>query len=128
MSTPITNSNFIHYAAVHYDSPFPDPTEFQEDLKRIVYIKRLFNLYQEKTELRERLILNHLIVLTNVFGQYALPMLFLKLEGHEVVLKTFLCYLNRMPIKIDGIGDDNRTINSQDIPLDPIVWQKLIIL
>ena len=89
----VTDSNFTLYAAHYYESPFPDTKEFNEDLKRIIYIKRLFNMYIDKGELKERLILNHLIVLYNVFGEHATPMLFLKLKGYEPLLKSFLLHL-----------------------------------
>lgn len=125
---PLTEANFVLYAAQHYDSPFPDDIEFQEDLKRIIYIKRLFNAYQEGSPLKERLILNHLIVVYNMFGEHATPMLFFKLQGHEILLKTFLSFINRMPAKIVGIGPNGKTINNTEIPLDPIVWQKLITI
>lgn len=125
---PLTDSNYVLYAAQHYDNPFPDTVEFNEDLKRIVYLKRLFNLYQDKGELRERLILNHLVILYNMFGIHLTPMLFLKLEGYESILKTFLSYLNKMPDKVIGVGIDCRTINNSAIPLDPDVWRKLVTI
>lgn len=124
----LTESNFLVFAAQHYDSVFLDDEEFQEDLKRIVYIKRLFNSYVEKKDLKERLIINHLVVLFNVFGQAAPQMLFLKLQGYESILKTFLCFINRMPTVVANVGDSGRCINTTDIPLDPIVWQKLVTL
>lgn len=125
MHVNLTEANFLLYAAQHYDSVFPDTVEFYEDLKRIVYIKRLFNMYTEKNELKHRLIINHLIVLYNVFGDHATPMLFLKLEGYEVLLKTFLVFINRMPEKIESIGIQNRSVYSQNIKVDPVVWDRL---
>jgi hypothetical protein len=128
MTVVLTDANFIAYAASYYDSPFADPVEFAEDLKRIVYLKRLFNMYSEKNDLKERLILNHLIVLFNVFGDKLPPMLFLKLQGHETVLKTFLSYINKMPDRVDNIGNPPRSINTKEIALDPLVWRKLVTL
>ena len=128
MVVQLTESNFLAYASKHYDSLFPDSDEFLEDLKRIVYLKRLFNSYAEKGDLKERLILNHLVILYNMFGEHATRMLFLKLEGHEIVLKTFLSFLNRMPGKVEMIGNTNKTLNNLEIPLDPEVWRRLVTL
>lgn len=122
MNTLLNDSNFLLYAASHYDSVFPDDQEFHDDLKRIIYLKRLFNIYQVKGELKERLILNHFIVLFNMWDRYLLPMLFLKLEGYEVILKTFLVFLNRMPEKICL---DGRTVISCDIDIDKELLDKL---
>lgn len=119
----VSETNFLLYAAHYYDSPFPNTEEFQEDLKRIVYVKRLFNAYNDKGELKERLILNHLIILYNMFGEHATPMLFLKLRGYESLLKTFLSYINRMPPVVTGV--ENIVIHSIHIPLDKNVWDIL---
>ena len=65
----LDDSNFLLYAASNYDNPqCYDTDEFYDDLKRFKYLKRLFNRYKETGELKERLILNHLIVIYNVFG------------------------------------------------------------
>lgn len=113
----LDESNFVLYAARHYDNAqCHDTEEFYDDLKRFKYLKRLFGKYEEASELRERLILNHLIILYNVFGQSATNMLFLKLKGHYPQLKPFLVLLGFMPDKIQGIG--TTTIYSSDIPMD----------
>jgi hypothetical protein len=97
----LDESNFLLFAAKHYDNPqCHDTTEFYDDLKRFKYIKRLFVKYEDSGELRERLILNHLIILYNVFGEAATRMLFLKLEGHYSYLKPFIVMLGYMPEKI----------------------------
>ena len=124
----VTDANFVQYAALHYDNPFPDPTEFHEDLKRIVYIKRLLNAYADGQPLKERLILNHLIVLLNVFGDRLPPMLFLKLAGHESAVKTFLSYLNRMPLIVADFGNPIQQLNNISISLDSVIWQRLSLL
>ncbi len=112
----LDDSNFILYAAKHYEnSQCYDAEEFFDDLKRFKYLKRLFGKYEESGELRERLILNHLIILYNVFGNEATKMLFYKLNGYYHYLTPFLILLNRMPEKII-IGPD--VIYSSDIPLD----------
>lgn len=111
----LDDSNFILYAAKHYDNAQCHNTEeFFDDLKRFKYIKRLFGKYEESGELRERLILNHLIILYNVFGNETTKMLFLKLKGHYHYLKPFLVLMNRMPDKVEI----DTVIYSSDIVMD----------
>jgi len=93
----LNDDNFILYAIKCYDNPnCKDVEEFNEDLLRIIYLKRLFKKYHNGGELRERLILNHLITLYNVFGiEGATRILFFKIEPKLYsILKTFLIYLN----------------------------------
>ena len=93
----LTKDNLILYAAKHYYNPkCIDSEEFFEDLKRFKYIKRLLNRYKESGVLSERLILNHLIVIFNVFGNDAgLDILELRVElDHWNVIKPFLIFLN----------------------------------
>lgn len=119
MSEILTDNNFILYAAKHYDNPQCfDTEEFYDDLKRFKYIKRLFNRYEITGELKERLVINHIVVLYNVFGQAATKMLFLKLRGYYHFLKPFLVLLQRMPDQVGGIGEDNRLVFSSDITMD----------
>lgn len=92
----LTKDNLIVFAAKHYYNPkCIDSEEFFEDLKRFKYIKRLLNRYKTSGELSERLILNHLIVIFNVFGNEAgLDILELKVElDHWPTLKPFLIFL-----------------------------------
>ena len=92
----LTEKNLLLYAAKHYSNPtFSDIEDFYEDLKRFKYIKRLLNRYLETDDLSERLILNHLIVIFNMFGiEAALNILDLKLEEkHWPVVKPFLIFL-----------------------------------
>lgn len=92
----LTEENLFLYAAKHYDNPtFSDVDEFYEDLKRFKYIKRLVNRYLDQGDLAERLILNHLVVVFNVFGPEAtINILNLKLdEKHWPVIKPFLVFL-----------------------------------
>ena len=119
MIDKLDESNFMLYAAKHYDNPQCfDTLEFYEDLSRFKYIKRLFNRYEETGELKERLILNHLIILYNVFGPATTRMLFFKLNGHLHLLKPFIILLGFMPDKVYGVGVENKTITSSDIPMD----------
>jgi len=93
----LTKDNLILFAAKHYYNPkCIDSEDFFEDLKRFKYIKRLLNKYEQTGQLSERLILNHLIVVFNVFGfQAGLDMLELKIElKHWGVIKPFLLFLN----------------------------------
>ena len=119
MIDKLDESNFMLYAAKHYDNPQCfDTLEFYEDMARFKYIKRLFNRYEETGELKERLILNHLIILYNVFGPATTRMLFFKLNGHLHLLKPFIILLGFMPDKVYGVGVENKTITSSDIPMD----------
>jgi hypothetical protein len=116
----LDESNFLLYAAKHYDNPQCfDTIEFYEDLKRFKYIKRLFNRYDEDGDLKERLVLNHIVVLFNLFGVKASTrMLFLKCRGQERILVPFLIALNNLPAVVENIGIDNVTIHTSDIMLD----------
>lgn len=95
----LNNDTFLMFAIKNYDNPscngMPD---FEEDIKRFKYITRLFKRYDKTNVLSERLILNHIIVLYNVFGNSATDILFYKIEPkYWSNLKTFLVFLNRMP-------------------------------
>ena len=127
MNEKLDDTNFMLYAARYYDNPqCYDTLEFYDDLKRFKYIKRLFNIYLETGELRERLILNHIIILYNVFGVIpATRMLFFKLFEYKELLKPFLELLNFMPLKIINIGLKGITIKSSDVISDPIIEEKL---
>lgn len=111
----LTEDNFLLYAMHHYNNPqCHSVAEFEDDLKRFLYLKKLFTRYISGGELRERLILNHIIVLYNVFGDAATSMLYYKIEEkYWNVLTTFLLFLNRMPDKIP-----NTDFSSSDIMLD----------
>ena len=123
----LDDSNFMLYAAANYDNPqCYDTDEFYDDLKRFKYLKRLFNRYRETRELKERLILNHLVVIFNVFGPMpATRLLFFKLEGYYDLLKPFLIYTNNMPDFVVGIGPENKTIKSVDLSMDSRIIESL---
>ena len=126
MIDKLDETNFLLYAAKHYDNPQCfDTLEFYEDLARFKYIKRLFNRYEEAGELKERLVLNHLTILYNVFGNAATKMLFFKLDGYHHMLKPFIVLLGHMPEVIKGIGVQNKTIFSSDIHMDENIVQIL---
>ncbi len=121
----LCDDNFVIFAMKAYDKPNCIMSEFEEDLKRIKYIKRLIRRYKITGELKERLILNHLIILANVFGvESSVRMLFYKLDKEDYdILKTFLLFLNFMPKIIKGIKGIN--INSSDITVDIFVAKRL---
>lgn len=114
----LNNDNVMLYAAKAYDKPNCIMSEFKEDMKRFNYLKRLFQRYRKLGELRERLIVNHLVVLYNVFGpEVTTRLLFFKLNKEDYSsLKTYLLFLNYMPEKIQGIKGNN--IHSSEIPVD----------
>ena len=96
----LNDSTFILFAIKHYENPQAVTKEdFDEDLKRFKYLKRLLKRYVRGGQLRIHLIINHLIILYNVFGEAATPLLFYKLEReYWCILKTILSYLNKYPI------------------------------
>ena len=99
MYEKITPSNVLMYAIKNYDNPHCEgEKEFEDDLKRFKYIKRLLRKYYDTKVLKERLLLNHIIVLNNVFGPDACATLLLYKIQPEYwpVLKSFLLYLNIM--------------------------------
>jgi hypothetical protein len=118
----IDESNFILYAAQCYDNPqCMDETEFFDDLKRFKYLKRLFNKYKENGELKERLVLNHLTILYNLFEKGATRMLFFKLRNYYDILIPFLKVLDRLPPRVDGIGIQGHIVYTKNIEEDPYV-------
>ena len=122
----LTEENFLMFAMREYNNmQCTDIEEFHDDLKKIKYIKRLFNIYKNDGQLKERLILNHLIVFYNVFPAYAgTRILFYKIEEHFwPMLKTFLIFLDRMPNKIESIR--GKEIISTNIKLDDGIVTKL---
>ena len=121
----LDDNNFVQYAMKHYDNPQCHSTqEFEEDLKRFLYLQKLFSRYKRNGELRERLILNHIIVIYNLFGDGATKMLFYKIaDEYWNQLVTFLVYLNRMPDMIPDSG-----IKSSDVQLDQNIITTLRII
>lgn len=116
MNFELTDENLFLYAAKHYYNPrFSDIEEFHEDLKRFKYIKRLINRYLENDDLAERLILNHVIIIFNVFGVDAsLNIMELKLEKkHWPVVKPFLVFLKYITNEqYTGISMDPKVVEA----------------
>lgn len=123
MNVEITPENFLLYAAKHYDNPScSSMKEFQDDLKRFKYIKRLLKRYKKTHIVSERLVLNHIILLHNVFKDAVVPMLFFKLEKeYWAELKTFLVYLKYVP----NTYKINNTVDISNIPLDQTIVNTL---
>ena len=114
----LTDENIMLYAAKAYDMPNCVMSEFTEDMKRLNYLKRLFRRYSKHGEMRERLILNHIVVLYNIFGAEASTrILFYNTSKDDYsILKTYLLFLNLMPEKVRGIN--GKDVLSSDISVD----------
>ena len=122
----LNEDNYLMYTMREYNNiQCTDIEEFYDDLKKIKYIKRLFNIYKNNGQLKERLILNHLIIFYNVFNVEAgTRILFYKIEkDFWPMLKTFLIFLDRMPDKIESIR--GVTVRSSDIQLDDGIVTRL---
>lgn len=121
----LTPENILIYAVKAYERPTYIKSELKEDLKHLSYVRRLFRRYHQYGELRERLILNHIVILYNIFGVPAATRLLfyhVRPEDHAI-LKTFLLFLNYMPEKVNGIK--SVTIVSSDLQVDPIIVDAL---
>lgn len=125
MFEDLNEDNFVMYAMKAYNSPHCIMSEFEGDIKRTKYLKRLFRRYKVTKSLKERLILNHIILLNNVFKPEATArILFYRIDERDYdILKTFLAYLNIMPDVIYGIRGKN--IYTQDIPLETNILEIL---
>lgn len=118
----LTEETFIVFAMNNYSNiQCITLAEFEEDLKKITYVKKLLYRYKNNGELCERMILNHLIVIFNVFGNASLKMLFFRIEEELWnYLVTFLIYLQRMP---EQLPDSN--IKTSEISLDQGIIERL---
>ena len=119
----LNDTNFLLYAAKSYDIKRSASTEeFYEELKRFQYLKRLFKRYEESGDLKVRLILNHIIVLYNCFGEDTTNMLFFKLKEYHSCLKPFTIFLNYMP---EQVMYEDCVIRNSDIALDQTIVNEL---
>jgi hypothetical protein len=113
----LNDSNYMLFAIKFYNNPQAVTKEdFEDDLKRIRYIKKLLKKYKKDGILKSHLILNHLILLFNVFDEAAIPLLFYNLDKELwSSLKSFLIFLNRLPeypkTQIDDIEEDHYCIS-----------------
>jgi len=117
----LNSDNIMIYAVKAYDKPNCIMSEFKDDMKRFNYLKRLFKRYRTLGEIRERLVINHLVVLCNVFTpEIATRLLFYKMAKEDYSpLKTYLTFLSVMPERVRGIK--GKDIISSDIPIDDIL-------
>ena len=113
----LNENNYMLFAIKFYDNPHAlTKEEFEDDFKRIKYVKRLLKRYKNTGVLKTHLILNHLTVLFNVFGEASVPLLFYNLEEDLwPSIKSFLIFLNRIPeypkSHIHGIPEDQTCID-----------------
>ena len=126
MLDDLNDDNCTIYAMKCYSSPNCIMSEFESDIKRTKYLKRLFRRYKITKSVKERLILNHIILLNNVFGPEATArILFYRIDERDYdILKTFLVYLNIMPDIVSGIR--GKTIHSEDILVEPNILEILL--
>lgn len=122
----LNDDNFAIYAAKHYDRPHIITSEFEDDLKRIKYVKRLLRKYRQTGDFKERLVLNHVIILSNVFGiEATVNMLFFKVDDEDYpLLKTVLLFLNFMPNRLTA-SFNKYYVKQEDITIDLSVAKKL---
>ena len=113
----LNDSNYILFAIKFYNNPQAvTKDDFEDDLKRIRYVKKLLKKYKKEGILKAHLIINHLILLFNVFDDAAVPLLFYNLDQDLwPSLKSFLMFLNRLPeyqkTQIDDIEQDQYCIS-----------------
>ena len=118
MFDELNEDNFMMYAMKCYAAPNCIMSEFEGDIKRTKYLKRLFRRYKVTKTLKERLIINHIILLNNVFGpDVTARILFYRIDERDFdILKTFLLYLNILPEVVRGIK--GKSIHTTEIPVD----------
>lgn len=126
MNDLLNDKNFLIYCASHYDNARYISTEdFLEDLNRIKYIKKLITRYIEYGELKERLILNHIIVLNNCFGaEVCCKILYFKLKTQMKYIKPFLVLLNILPERLLNVGNE-KIIDTNLIDMDEEIVARL---
>ena len=110
--TELNEDNFLLFAIKNYENPQAvTKDDFDKDLNHFKYIKRLLKRYKNTGELKTQLLLNHFIILYNIFGEAATPMLFFKIEKDLwSSMKTFVIFLNRFP--------QYPKSNFHDVPVD----------
>jgi hypothetical protein len=123
----LTENNFLLYAAKYYQTRLCcGEEEFKDDLNRIRYIKKLLTRYEQSGDLKERLILNHLIVLTNMFGPYHCSrIIFLKFQDQFELIKPFLAFIYILPLRYHNIGAMGTTYTTTHYMSDPAIEEKL---
>ena len=96
------------FAKRHYNNKGASKEEFDDDMNRFKYLKRLFRKYDTSKEFKSRLIINHIIILANVFGiESATTLLFFKIDAtHWSILKAFMYFLDRLPLNLNTDVDE----------------------
>ena len=97
--TELTEDNYVLFALKYYDNPSAVTKEdFLDDLRRFKYIKRLINKYLKNGEVKLHLLLNHIIIVYNVFNEAATPLLFFKMDKeYWSIIKSIMIFLERYP-------------------------------
>lgn len=126
----VNDDNFMLYAARHYDNPScATEADFLDDVNRIKFILKMFKKYDRDGIINERLVLNHLILLYNVFERDALTrMLMLKLKPYASMLKPFLVLLSFWPNRIQHVGEEDSIIYGSEIQTDTNLQDRLRII
>lgn len=115
----LNEDTFLLFAIKHYENPQAvTEDDFHKDLNHFKYIKRLLKRYKNSGQLKTHLLINHFIILYNIFGDATTPMLFYKIENDLwSPMKTFIIFLNRLP--------DYPKCYIHDIPIDEYCMQEL---
>jgi hypothetical protein len=115
----LNEENYILFAIQHYDNPSAvTKDDFLEDLRRFKYIKRLINKYLKNGDVKLHLLLNHIILVYNVFGEAAAPLLFYKMDKeYWSIIKSIMIFLDRYPEK--------ETATLKSIPINEKIIQEL---
>lgn len=120
----LTEENFLIYCMNHYENPHcSDLQEFEEDLRRVQTIRKLCKRYQTGGELKERIIMNNVIILFNVFGKKATNILLQQLKDHHSIILPFLKQLNYLP-KL--VSYNNKILDTDTIEPDKEVEARLL--
>jgi len=126
MINDLNDDNFLIFAAKAYDRPHIVTSEFEDDLKKLKYVKRLLRKYRQTGEFKERLVLNHVIILSNVFGvESTVNMLFFKVDKEDYpLLKTILIFLNYMPKRFT-VSFNKYHVRQEEIPVNLEIAHRL---
>jgi pilus assembly protein TadC len=122
----LNEDNFLIYVIKNYDRPQLIQSELEDDIKRIKYVKRLLRKYRQTGEFKERLVLNHVIILANCFGVEAtVNMLFFKVDPEDYpLLKTILIFLNYMPKRFT-VSFNKYHVRQEEIMVDLDIANRL---
>lgn len=123
----ISDENFLLFCARHYENAdCHTEDEFFEDINRVKYIKKLITRFKKNGELKERLILNHIIILQNVFGAVNTCKILYQMNKEDFeYIKPFLIYLDYLPDKLYSIDVKDSIIYTDDIPMNKEIIEAL---